>query len=31
MIEVDLIEAVKEKWEKIDIEKINQIIMTMPD
>jgi hypothetical protein len=29
--EADLIEAVKEEWEKLDIEKINSVIMTMPE
>lgn len=29
--EADLIEVVKEEWEKLDIEKINRLIMTMPE
>jgi hypothetical protein len=31
MMKADLIEAVKEEWDKIDIDKINRLIMTMPD
>ena len=29
--EADLIEAVKVEWEKLDIEKINRVIMTIPE
>jgi hypothetical protein len=29
--EADLIEAVKEEWDKLDINKINRLIMTMPE
>jgi transposase len=29
--EADLIKAVKEEWEKLDIDKINKLILTMPE
>ena len=31
MTKADLIAAVKEEWEKIDIRKINSLILSMPE